>query len=151
MILVVLVPCVVALIARAIGWAGVAALNSWPAATRVGLAAMFLFTAGAHFAPLRKDLARMVPPWVPWPMAMIYFTGVCEIAGAIGLLVPQLRVAAAWSLIVFLVAILPANIHAANQHLTIRGEEVPSNAVRIPLQVVFIALVWWSGVRAAGR
>ena len=58
------------------------------AATRVGLAVMFCFTAAAHFDSMPADLVRMVPPMIPNPEFMVSFTGICEILGAIGLLVP---------------------------------------------------------------
>jgi uncharacterized membrane protein len=86
------------LLARLAGVLGARRLASWPAAARAGLAAMLLFTASAHFTPMRHDLARMIPPAVPSPMAMVYFTGLCEIAGAVGLLIPRTRRAAAWAL-----------------------------------------------------
>ena len=108
---------------------------------------MLLFTAAAHFNSLRHELARMVPAAIPNPMAMVYFTGVCEIAGAIGLLVPRTRRAAGWALIVLFLAMLPANIHAARAGLTLAGSAVTPLAVRIPVQAMFIALTWWSAVR----
>lgn len=85
------------LLARLAGALGARPLASWPAAVRAGLAAMLLFTASAHFTPMRHDLARMMPPAVPSPMAMVYFTGLCEIAGAVGLLIRPTRRAAAWA------------------------------------------------------
>ena len=136
------------LLARLAGAAGVDALDSWAAATRAGLAGMLCFTASAHFTEIRHDLARMVPPAIPHPMEFIYFTGVCEILGAFGLLVPRTRVAAALALIVLFVALLPANIHAARAGLTLRGKPVTRLAVRVPMQVLFIALTAWAGVFA---
>ena len=138
-------------LARLAGALGVKALDSWPAAVRVGLAAMLLFTSVAHFSSLRHDLARMMPPGIPSPMGMVYFTGLCEIAGAIGLLVPRTRRAAAVALIIFFLAILPANIHAANAGLTLAGNPVTPLAARIPMQLVFIALTWWAGIRVSAR
>jgi uncharacterized membrane protein len=137
------------LLARLAGAAGVDALNSWPAATRMGLAVMLLFTASAHFTSMRHDLARMVPPAIPQPMAMIYFTGVCEVLGAIGLLVPSTRTAAALALIALFVALLPANIHAARSGVTLRGKPATPLALRVPMQILFIALTAWAGVYAA--
>jgi len=138
------------LLARLAGALGIAALGSWPAATRAGLALMLLFAASAHFTPLRHDLARMMPPGVPFPMAMVYFTGLCEIAGAIGLLLPRTRRAAAVALIVFLIAVLPANVQAARTGATINGAAATPLALRVPMQIAFIALVWWSGIRRSG-
>jgi len=135
------------LLARLAGIAGVALLDSWPAATRAGLALMLLFTASAHFNSMRHDLVRMLPLAIPHAMAVIYFTGACEIAGGIGLLIPATRLAAAIALIVFFLAILPANIRAAKKGVELRGKPATPLAVRIPMQAVFIALTWWAGTR----
>ena len=144
LILVILV--VTTLLARLLGVGGVLVLDSWPAATRAGLCAMFLVTALAHFNSIRHDLARMVPPIFRRPLAVIYFTGVCEVFGAIGLLLPWTRIYAAAGLISFMVAILPANIHAAKTKVTLRGKPATRLIVRIPMQVLFIALAWWAGI-----
>lgn len=143
-----IVLAVVTMLARLLGRLGAASLRDWAAATRVGLAVMFCFTAAAHFNSMRADLVRMVPPMVPNPELMVTFTGVCEILGAIGLLVPRARWVAAVALILFLIAVLPANIHAAQSGVTLRGAPATPLIPRIALQAVFIALVWWSGVRA---
>jgi uncharacterized membrane protein len=143
-ILVILI--VTTLLARLLGMGGVAVLDSWPASTRAGLCVMFLFTALAHFNSMRRDLARMVPPIFRRPLAVIYLTGVCEVLGAIGLLLPWTRVYAAAGLILFMVAILPANIHAAKAKVTLRGKLATPLIVRIPMQVLFIALTWWAGI-----
>jgi uncharacterized membrane protein len=137
----------VTLLARLAAQFGMAALRDWRAATRVGLAVMLCFTAAAHFNSMREDLVRMVPPGVPHPELMVTFTGVCEVLGAIGLLIPRTRRLAAIALIVFFIAILPANIHAARAGLTIGGAAVTPLVPRVALQVLFILLVWWSGVR----
>lgn len=138
---------VVTLLARLAGQLGVKSLRDWAAATRVGLAVMFCFTAAAHFNSMRADMIRMMPPSVPYPELMVTFTGVCEILGAIGLLVPRTRRIAAIALILFLIAVLPANIHAARTGVTIGGSAATPLIPRIALQVLFIALIWWSGVR----
>ena len=137
------------LLARLVGQFGARPLQDWTAATRVGLAVMFCFTAAAHFNSMRADLVRMVPPAIPNPELMVTFTGICEILGAIGLLVPRTRRAAAVALVVFLLAVLPANIHAALSEVTLRGAPVTPLIPRVALQALFIGLVWWSGVRAA--
>ncbi len=137
------------LVARAVGFVGVEAMNSWPAATRLGLAAMLFFTATAHFTPMRRDLAQMVPPWIPRPEAVVLFTGTCEILGAIGLLLPRTRSVAAVALILFLVAVFPANVHAARAGVTLRGKPATPLWLRAPMQLLFLGLVCWSGLLAA--
>ena len=132
------------LVLRGLGFAGISALASWHAAARGAMAVMLLFTAGAHFTSMKDDLARMTPPWVPHPLAMVYFTGICEIAGALGLLIPILCRAAGIALMLFFLAVLPANIHAAKAHVTLRGKAATPLLLRIPLQLLFIAWAWWS-------
>jgi uncharacterized membrane protein len=93
-------------------------------------------------------MVAMVPPFVPNPEFMVTFTGLCEILGAIGLLVPRTRRIAAVALIVFLLAVLPANVHAAQAGVTLRGAPATPIIPRVALQVLFIGLLWWSGVRS---
>ena len=139
------------LLARFAGQLGVAVLRNWAAASRVGLAVMLCFTAAAHFNSMRADLIRMMPPGVPHPEFMVTFTGLCEILGAVGLLIPQTRRVAAVALVLFLIAVLPANIHAARAGVTLGGAAATPLLPRIALQLLFIALVWWAGWRRDGR
>ena len=93
----------------------------WRDAARIGLAVMFLFTAASHFSPLGEDMAKMIPPPLTGAMWVIYLTGVLEAAGAIGLLLPRFRRTAAWCLLALLVAMFPANIHAALNDVELGG------------------------------
>jgi uncharacterized membrane protein len=125
--------------ARSIGWLGVAYLNSWTAAIAVGLAAMFVLTGIAHFAPpLRRDLIAIVPPRLPAPGYLVTITGLLELLGAVGLLLPTTRVAAAVCLLVLMLAMFPANVYASRM-----PNPPKSMTTRLPLrtamQVVFLA------------
>ena len=100
--------------ARIVGWLGVDYMDSWVKAIAVGLAAMFVLTGVAHFVPpLRKNLIAIVPPQLPAPGLLVSITGVLEFLGAVGLLVPVTRVAAAVCLLLLMLAMFPANIYAA--------------------------------------
>lgn len=132
------------LIFRGLGFAGIATFSTWEASARDGLSVMLIFTGVSHFTFMKEDFVRMIPPFIPWPGAMVYFTGVCEIAGAVGLFLPGFRRAAAFALIVFFLAVLPANIHAARAGVTLRGKPATSLWLRIPMQVLFIAIAFWS-------
>jgi uncharacterized membrane protein len=134
------------LIARGVGAVGLDALDSWPGATRAGLAVMLCLTASAHFNAMKSDLIRMVPPWIRNPIAVVYFTGVCEILGAIGLLVPATRKLAAIALIAFFVAVFPANVRADRQRLTLRGKPATPLWLRTPMQMLFLGLTSWAGI-----
>jgi uncharacterized membrane protein len=133
------------LVARSIGavsmWPPV---DSWSGALRFALAAMFAFTAGSHFHPrTRQDLIRMVPTSLPAPALLVTATGVLELIGAIGLVVPRAQTEAAFALITLLVAMFPANVHAARQGLVVAGRRAMPLAWRVPLQLFWIAALWW--------
>ena len=84
---------------------------------RGALAAVFLFMGVNHFRPsTARAMSAMVPPSLKTRVsgkALVRFTGVCEIAGAIGILVPYTRFAAGIALVVFLIAVFPANSYAS--------------------------------------
>jgi uncharacterized membrane protein len=132
------------LLFRALGACGLQALDSWPAATRWSLATLLLVTGAAHFNRLQKDLIRMVPGWVPNPRLAVQLTGLCGLLGAIGILVPATRRAAGLALILFLVAVFPANVKVARESLTVAGRPATPLWQRLPLQVLLIGMVWWS-------
>jgi uncharacterized membrane protein len=132
------------LAARAAGALGIGALADWPAATRAGLALMFIFAGLAHFTKTRADLVRMVPPQLPRPDLLVTLTGLAEIAGAGALMVPALARTAAWALMALLLAMFPANIHAARSGHSIGGRPHTPMLLRLPLQILWIGLLWWS-------
>jgi uncharacterized membrane protein len=100
--------------ARIVGWLSVDYVDTWGKAIAVGLAAMFVLTGVAHFVPpLRDNLIAIVPPQLPAPGLLVSITGVLEFLGAVGLLVPVTRVAAAVCLLLLMLAMFPANIYAA--------------------------------------
>jgi uncharacterized membrane protein len=140
------------IVVRAIGFA-----SSWPpadsltGALRLALAAMFLFTAVSHFHPrTRRDLIRMVPTSLPSPSLLVTLTGLFELTGAIGLLVPSTAAAASYGLIALLVALVPANIHAAREGLVIAGRRASPLMWRLPLQLFWIFSLWSVARASAG-
>jgi uncharacterized membrane protein len=138
-----MVPLIVLVVSALLFWltgrAGVAAFRDLGFVLRAAFGVMFLFTASAHWGKRRPDLIRMVPPALPRPDLLVTFTGVLEILGALGLFVPITARAACISLVLLLLALFPANIHAARHNLAIAGRPVPSLPVRAAIQLVFIA------------
>lgn len=120
------------------GLAGVRIFRDPSLVLRAALALMFCLTASAHWGKRRPDLIRMVPPALPRPDWLVTITGMLELLGAVGLLVPNTARAACICLAVMLLALFPANVRAARQHLTIAGQRVPNLPVRGLIQVVFI-------------
>ncbi len=134
-----LVLVVVTLAQLAAGAAGVRRLRPWPVALRNGLAAMFLLTGVSHFVGMRAELISMVPPALPAPGLLVTITGVLELAGALGLLLPRTVPWAAAGLAALLVAMFPANVYAAVAGLTISGAPAMALVPRALLQLLFLA------------
>jgi uncharacterized membrane protein len=97
-------------------------------------------TGVSHFVGLREDLIRMVPPSIPRADLAVTVTGILELLGAVGLVYRPSRRAAGIALTVLFLAMLPANIHAAQRGLTLRGEPVTPLVIRIPEQLIYIGL-----------
>ena len=106
------------------------------------LAVAFIGAGVNHF--VRPGFyVRIMPPYLPWHYELVLISGVFEILGGIGLLIPRFQVAAAWGLIALLVAVFPANVHMA-----LHPEDyapIPPAALwgRLPLQAVLIAWAYW--------
>jgi uncharacterized membrane protein len=115
------------------------------------MSVMLVFTAIAHFA-FTKGMAMILPDFIPYKTAIVYLTGIIELAAAIGLFIPRFRVMTAWLLIVFFILILPANIYAAINHINYQtgnpgGPGLTYLWFRIPLQILFIVWTYLSSVK----
>jgi uncharacterized membrane protein len=102
------------------------------------LGVLFVLAGLNHF--LNPEFyVKIVPPYLPWPSELVLVSGVFEILGGVGLLIPRVRVVSAWGLIALLVAVFPANLHMA-----LHPEDFPQLPpaalwVRLPLQGLLIA------------
>lgn len=124
-------------------------------AGRLAMSVMLLFAAVGHFL-YPAGMALMLPDFVPYKMEVIYATGIIEIAGAIGLLIPRYQKLTAWLLILFFVLILPANINAAIHHVNLKTATYDGSGLnylwlRVPLQVLFMIWVYYFGVKITGE
>ena len=112
-------------------------------AARFGLALVLFVTAVTHF--IQTDGMRMLlPTWVPAARELILVTGILEIAAGIGLLVERTARLTSGCLIVFFIAVFPANVWAAFNHIEYGGHSVgPAYLlVRGPLQALLIIWCW---------
>lgn len=110
---------------------------------RIILAVLFILAGTLHFIAPQLYL-KIVPPYLPAHLPIVYMSGGAEILGGVGLLLPATRQAAAWGLVVLLIAVLPANIYMATAHLAVPGVMGQSWAqwLRIPLQLPLIFWAW---------
>ena len=105
----------------------------------------FVFAGVSHFTN-QASFVSIVPPYLPWPVALVEISGVAEILLGTLLMLPLsmgLAGPAGWGLIALLIAVFPANIHMA-----VHAELYPAISpailwIRLPLQGVLIALAYW--------
>src|SRR4051812_49819032 len=107
------------------------------------LMAILYVAAGVnHF--VRPDFyVKIMPPYLPWHLELVYASGVAEIVLGLLVLLRKWRSPAAWGLIALLIAVFPANIHMA-----LHGELYPDLPplllwARLPLQFVLMAWAYW--------
>jgi len=109
------------------------------------LAIVMIGVGVLHFAR-PKPFVRIVPKYLPAPLALVYISGFFEILGGVGLLVPMTRTWAAWGLIALYIAVFPANIYMLTDNVSLDPKKpIPRWALwlRLPFQLVFIAWAYW--------
>ncbi|HWU68992.1 MAG TPA: DoxX family protein [Stenotrophobium sp.] len=115
-------------------------------ARRLGLAfvfAWFLFGGIGHFA--KTDFfVSIVPTYIPKPLAMVYISGIFELLGAVGVLIPSTRRLAGLGLFLLTLCVTPANVN-----MWLHPQQFPdmpewAYSVRLVVQVLLLACIWWS-------
>ncbi len=93
--------------------------------------------------------AAIMPPYIPFPATMIAISGVAEILGGIGVLIPKgfvferTRAAAAWGLVALLIAIWPVHFNMCLHPEQFRAIPIWALWLRLVLQVPLIAWAWY--------
>jgi uncharacterized membrane protein len=135
---------------RLLGWLGLSRFATWHVCAAHALPVMLLLTASAHFVPAtvtampnHADLVRMVPPFVPFPSAAVYGTGVLELLGALGLVIGATRRPAAFGLAALFALLLPANICAAIAGVPFHGGDASPLWLRVPEQALYMGVALW--------
>jgi len=106
------------------------------------LLAVFMIAAGMMHFVQPGFYVQIMPPYLPWPLALVYLSGLAE-SGCGGLLLTRrFSRAAAWGVIAVLIAIFPANIHIY-QHQELIPASPALHLLRLPLQAVFLAWAYW--------
>jgi uncharacterized membrane protein len=106
---------------------------------------VFMVAAGINHFVSPAAYVAMVPDALPAHALLVQISGVAEILGGLGLILPRTRRLAAWGIIALLVAVFPANINMAVNHLPLGSTHVASWLLwaRLPLQLVLIAWAAW--------
>lgn len=110
-------------------------------AGRFALGVLFVGAGAMHFVAT-SVYVKIMPPMLPEPRLLVQMSGVAEMLGGIGVLVPQTRRAAAWGLVALLVAVMPANAYMAVDHA--HWPKIPEWLLwaRLPLQLPLILWAW---------
>ena len=107
------------------------------------LFAVFFVLAGVNHFINTAFYLKIMPPFLPWHLLLVYLSGVIEIVLGVLLIIPNFTRAAAWGLIALLIAIFPVNIHMAVNHELHPEYSVTALWIRLPLQFVLIAWAYW--------
>ncbi len=111
------------------------------------LLALFYLIAGILHLKSPSGFLAITPEWVPYPETVIAFTGLAEIAGAVGLMIPRFRKAAGIGLALYALCVWPANFNHALNDIALGGKHLSwwYHAPRLAFQPVFIWLALWVG------
>jgi len=121
-------------------------MMNWRLIFRVLLGAFFVVAGANHFRSPEIYLG-MMPGWLPSPLLLVNISGIAEIAGGVGVLIPATRQFSGWGLIALLIAVFPANLHVAMQgHMPGFALSPFALWLRLPLQLVLIVWVWWTSI-----
>lgn len=115
---------------------------------RISMSLMLLATGIAHFTS--TDLmVEMMPEFLPAKRELVYFTGICELLAVFGLIWNKTAKLTSVLLIIFFLAVLPANIAGSLKSVQFGGMEYGAMYLlfRIPLQIFFIFWVYFFGIR----
>tara|TARA_R110000744_G_scaffold353186_2_gene459486 strand:- start:1575 stop:1961 length:387 start_codon:yes stop_codon:yes gene_type:complete len=106
--------------------------------------ALFFLTGGiAHFVVADFFMMAM-PDYLGYHKELVLVSGVLEILGAIGILIPQTRLLAGYGLIALIIAVYPANIHMALHPEKYKNLSELFLYIRLPFQFIFVWFVWWA-------
>jgi uncharacterized membrane protein len=108
------------------------------------MGAFYMLSGLNHFVSADAYIA-IVPDYLPWHGQLVFLSGLVEVGLGVAVLIPATRVAAAWGIIVLLIAIFPANLYVAMNDLPYIGDDPNTvlNWLRLPLQLVLIAWAYW--------
>jgi uncharacterized membrane protein len=107
------------------------------------IAFVFLSSGIAHFV-LTDFYAATIPDYMGYHRELVAISGLFELLGAIGILVPQTRLWAGYGLIALIVAVYPANINMALHPEKYQNVSKLLLYVRLPMQFLFGWFVWWA-------
>jgi len=123
--------------------------HSWLWLIGLWIMGLLYVLAGLNHFWHPASYAGVMPPYIPWPLAMIAISGAAEILGGIGILVPdgfvfpRTRALAAWGLVALLIAVSPVHINMCLHPAQFPAVPLWAIWLRLPLQLPLIAWAWY--------
>ncbi len=110
---------------------------------------LFFIASGINHFVSSELYVSIMPQYLPWHLSLVYVSGVAEIAGGVGAMIPRTRRIAGWGLIALLIAVFPANIQMLLDGLGTSHSHISLWLLwaRLPLQIVLIGWVYWTCFR----
>ena len=100
----------------------------------------FVMVGIEHFRDPQK-FVDIVPPYLPFPLFLVYLTGLMEIAGGLGIIYPETRIMAGRFMVLFLLAVYPANFYMWTNDVPFNGTKLTTNGHLVRLFVQFLLIV----------
>ena len=98
-----------------------------------------------HFV-MPEFFLKIMPPYLPYHLELIYLSGVFEILLGALLMIRKTQKLAAWGLIALLIAVYPANIYLAFNETPQKALEISpfvASWIRLPMQFVLLGIAYW--------
>ncbi|MBL8151693.1 MAG: DoxX family protein [Blastocatellia bacterium] len=111
---------------------------------RALLAVAFILAGYNHFRNPNFYL-QMMPPYLPYHLALVYISGVFEVLGGIGIMIPQVRKLSGYGIIALLIAVFPANVQMLINNINHEGYTTFTYLLiaRLPIQIPLILWAYW--------
>jgi uncharacterized membrane protein len=116
-------------------------MNTVKLVSRYVLAIFFVGAGVMHFVNPGFYL-KIMPPYLPLHLELVYLSGVFESALGAMLLFRRWSRLAGWGLILLLIAVFPANIYVYQHQELVPGTPT-LHLLRLPLQAVLILWAYW--------
>jgi len=100
----------------------------------------FVMVGIEHFRDPQK-FVDIVPSYLPFPLFLVYLTGLMEIAGGLGIIYPETRIIAGRFMVLFLLAVYPANFYMWTNDVPFNGTKLTTNGHLVRLFVQFLLIV----------
>ncbi len=108
------------------------------------LIALFFLSGGIGHFVFTDFFVSAMPNYLSHHSELVIISGVFEILGAIGILIPKTRLWAGYGLIALIIAVYPANINMALHPDRYKDLSALFLYIRLPFQFLFIWFVWWA-------